>query len=367
LASKLGHKNDVEEKPVDAMCVSTVIRIPDSFFPILDSLLVRIRERTLPKMLEHRDLSSSKYYSEIPCVLSKSLIRKYQKNKTLKQVKHIVLPICGDKGRQIKLADGGIRVPVLGKAIIPMQFPKPILGHVLNMEFFKRKDKWLASVQYNTLKQPPIEVNGCVGVDRNSVGHVATLSDPQNGKVHHFGYNPAGAKKAFRQRRANLQSFGAGGRRIRHAFRVKQSRRTKYENHLVSKQIVSYAKKHCRAIAVENLETIGKGKAKRYVQKSQWAFYQLLLYITYKAALLGVPVVSVEASYSSQECSRCGKRNKPNGKSYVCAHCKHKDHRDANAGFVVASRGNKLLSMGIVKDSESLGGAILVTPILEAA
>ena len=52
---------------------------------------------------------------ELPCVIAKSLIAKYQKNEKCKQVSNLVLPICGDKRKQIKLEDGGIRIPALFK------------------------------------------------------------------------------------------------------------------------------------------------------------------------------------------------------------------------------------------------------------
>jgi len=55
--------------------------------------------------------SSSKYYKELPCVIAKSLIAKYQKNKKCKQVSNLVLPVCGDKGKQIKLEDGVFEFP----------------------------------------------------------------------------------------------------------------------------------------------------------------------------------------------------------------------------------------------------------------
>src|SRR5207253_29889 len=68
---------------------------------------------------------------------------------------------------------------------------------------------------------------GTVGVDRNSVGAVATLADPQNGKVLHLGFNPARTKAGWRGQKANLQSLGK--RRLLHKIRNKQCRRTKYE------------------------------------------------------------------------------------------------------------------------------------------
>ena len=366
LATKLGHKNNVIDEPVDTVATCTKVCVPDSFASVLDGLLVRVRKDVLPRMLHLRECSSSKYYPEIPCVIAKSLIAKYQRNEKLVAVSNIVLPICGDKGKQVKLEKNGLRLPALfKKEVLPVRFPKPVQGFVRQVEFFKRKGQWFASICYNTPVHELIDVEGAIGIDRNSVGNVAVLADPQNGKVLHLGFNPAATKYNWRRRRANLKSKGF--RRILRHLSRKQSRRTTHENHIVSKQIVSYAVKHHRMVVVENLESVGKAKSKirGYVEKSQWAFYQLLSFIQYKAALHGIIVATVNPAYTSQDCSRCGQRNTPNGKKYVCEHCGHTDHRDANAAFNIAKRGVESISVDGTQDSVSLSGAVLVTPSLE--
>jgi putative transposase len=201
---------------------------------------------------------------------------------------------------------------------------------------------------------------GTIGVDRNSVGAVATLADPQNGKVLHLGFDPARTKAVWRGRRANLQSLGK--RRLLRKIRNKQSRRTKYENHKVSKQIVDYAVKHRRAIVLEKLERVRRGRMRHYVEKSQWSFFQLFRFILYKAALHGVMVMEADPAYTSQECSRCHQLSKPNGKSFRCGYCGHHDHRDANAAFSLSERVMPI--GGLATESESRGSALLVMPSL---
>ncbi len=367
MATELDYQDNVIDEPKDTVATCAVISIPDSFAPVLDVLLLRTRQHVLPRMLHLRECSSSKYYPEVPCVISKSLIAKYQRNKKLVTVRHIVLPICGDKGRQIKLVAGGVIIPALFKReVLPIRFPKPVVGYVRQIELYKRKGKWLASVCYNTPAAELVDVEGVIGIDRNSVGNVAVLADPQTGFVQHLGFNPAATKHHWRRRRANLKS--AGKRRTLRQLSRKQSRRTKHENHIVSKQIVSYAVSHHRAIVVENLEGVRKAKSKirGYVEKSQWAFFQLLSFIKYKAVLHGIVVAEVNPAYTSQNCSRCGQRNTPNGKKYVCEHCGHTDHRDANAAFNIAKRGIACLSAEGTEDSVRFGGAVLVTPYLAA-
>ena len=110
-------------------------------------------------------------------------------------------------------------------------------------------------------------------------------------------------------------------------------------NHKVSRSVVDFANQHRSTIVLEDLGKIAKkGKAKRYVQKSQWSFYQLETFIKYKAALLGIPIYFVNPAYTSQICSRCGSINKPNGKNYRCS-CSHFDHRDSNAAFNISANG----------------------------
>ena len=335
--SKLGHKHDMVNEKELTMCLTFKVVVSHNLSPILDELLLKSRI-CVDRMLENRTKSSSKYYKEIPCVLAKSLISKYQRNKKLKKVKNLVLPVCGDKGKQVKCVEDGVRIPAFFKrSILPITFSKPIVGFIRQVEFFKRDWKWFMSYSYNIPVLQEQKVQGFLGVDRNSVGNVAVIADVMSGKVVKFGPDMAGITKNFRNRRAKLQKKGA--KLALTKIKRKQSRRTKDINHKVSRSIVDYAKLHCSAIVLENLGKISKkGKAKRYVQKSQWSFYQLETFIKYKAALFGIPIVYVNPAYTSQVCSRCGSINKPNGKYYKCS-CGRFDHRDSNAAFNISANG----------------------------
>jgi IS605 OrfB family transposase len=319
-------------------------------------------------MVADRSKHSTKYYHSIPSVVSKGLIDKYQRNKRCKSVKHLVMPIHGDKGKAVKLVPDGFRIPaIFGKAVIKTEWRYPIDKYIRYVELLHRNGNWFASVSYNTKSAELIKPIGCVGVDRNSVGNIAVMADPQNGYVEHLGFNPARTKEVWRGRKKNLQK--AGKNRLLFKIRHKHERRAKLENHIVSKRIVDYAATHCLAIAIETLKGVtGKGsKIRKYSEKNQWSFAKPEEFLRYKAALRGVPVLSVVTEYSSQECSRCGAIQKPNGKSYYCGTCGHIDHRDANAGFNIANRGNKVLSDGEPQDSVSLRRGQLTVPSLGSA
>ena len=101
MTPKLHTKHDVHAQVVDTVACTVKVKVPDSFTGLLNNLRNRCRV-AVREMLAHRNQSSSKYYSTIPCVVSKSLIAKYQRNRKCKSVSNVVIPICGDKGKIVK-------------------------------------------------------------------------------------------------------------------------------------------------------------------------------------------------------------------------------------------------------------------------
>ena len=323
------------------------VKVPKLFWEELDSLLGRCAV-ALERMLAHREWSSSKYYGDlVPCVVSKSLIAKYQQNPKCCRSRNVVIPVCGDKGKQIKLVEGGIRVPALfKKAVLPVSWPRSIVGHVRSIELFRREGEWFASICYHAAKDPLVVCEGVIGVDRNSVGNIAVFADPQTGTVRKVGICPARTKFVFRRRRKNLQR--AGKTRLLKKLHRKQRRRMSYENHRATRAVVDYAATHRRTVVMEKLENVRSqdSKIRGYSEKNQWAFAQFGSMLRYKCALRGIPLIEVDPAYTSQTCSRCGSIHRSNGKQFICLTCGHNDHRDANSGFAIAQRGLKILSDG---------------------
>jgi putative transposase len=336
---KLSAKDDVSRQVVDTVACCVKVKIPDTLAHGLDDLLGRCAI-AVERMLSDRNLSSSKYYSDlVPCVVSKSLVTKYQKNPKCKRVRNLVIPVCGDKGKQIKLAEEGVRIPSLfKKEVLPVAWPREIVGHVRSVELFRRNGEWFATFCYNTTKTVSQPFNGVIGVDRNSVGNIAVLSDPQTGAVRKMGICPARTKFVFRRRRKNLQR--AGKTRLLKKLYRKQRLRMNYENHRATRAVVDYAATHRRAVVMEKLENVrSKGsKIRGYSERNQWAFAQFGSMLRYKCALRGIPLFEVDPAYTSQICSRCGSIHKSDGKHFKCLTCGHNDHRDANAAFNIARR-----------------------------
>lgn len=318
--------------------------LPEKYWSQLDALL-KASLLVVRRMLSSRSETSTKFYKEIPSVIAKSLSSKYQRNPKCKSVRRLVLPISGDKGRVIKMKDGGLRiVPLFKKDVLPIIWNRPVVGHVRSVEIYKRNGRWFASFCINVDCADKTACQEAIGVDRNSVGNVAVLADPKNGHVRHLGFNPARTKACWNGRKKNLQRHHR--LRLLSKIRKKVSRQTKHQNHIVSKQVVDYAQRHSRAIVLENLGGIHdkRSSVRSYSERNYWSFSQLAAFIQYKARLAGVPVVEVSAAYTSQTCSRCGHIHKPKGKAFECPSCGHKDHRDANAAFVIAKRGMECIA-----------------------
>ena len=117
-------------------------------------------------------------------------------------------------------------------------------------------------------------------------------------------------------------------------------------NHKLSKHIINIANKNKANISMENLKDIRKtakiNKKFKYFLNS-WQFYTLRTFVEYKSNIEGIFTIFIDPKYTSQMCSNCGKINKCKTKKYECKNCKLKIHRDKNASFNIANKGQQSL------------------------
>jgi len=156
----------------------------------------------------------------------------------------------------------------------------------------------------------------------------------------------------FSRVRTNVQrKRSRNSRRLLRRLSGKERRFQEWLNHNISKQLVTEAKISGAALAFEDLTGIRdtlnqkpRSKTERR-RTNNWAFYQLRIFVGYKAAIAGVPVVFVPPAYTSQTCSRCrhvhpekGKSYR-NGKKFKCGHCGFEHDADINAACNIADLG----------------------------
>ena len=184
------------------------------------------------------------------------------------------------------------------------------------------------------------KVLGWLGVDVGIV-NIATTSDGKNFSGAHLNSLRA---RASRLRRKLQRKGTKSAKRLLRKRRLKESRFSAHVNHCISKQIVATAERTALGIALENLEGIRSriraSRSQRHVLHS-WAFGDLQVKISYKAARVGVPICYVDPRNTSRECRVCGHIEKANRKTrdqFACLACGHTADADVNAARVIARR-----------------------------
>lgn len=151
-----------------------------------------------------------------------------------------------------------------------------------------------------------------------------------------------GVRGRYAKNKAELQAKGT--RSAKRRLRQQAGRERRFmacENHRISKTIVNT---DFSVFALEDLKYINTN---RWLNKgmrrkmSGWAYYQLEWDIRYKAEALGKQVVLVDATCTSQWCSRCGWIDKASrkGSEFHCVKCGFILNADLNASRNLARLG----------------------------
>lgn len=282
--------------------------------------------------IKHRTLSSKDVaHIGLKSMISNQVLRKYVKNKKVKSVKNIKLTIP-NQGIKIDADKHIIRIPCV-KLALEYQFPE--FEKINQIEL----GKTFAYVSVTIPEKETEEPTNYVGVDRNTTGHIATVANPETGKVWKLGKKGLHIHTKYKNIRKSLQKKGKY-RKVKQ-IKDRESRIVKDLNHKISKKIVEIAVQNNSGIKLEDLtgirQTAKQRKSFRYSLNS-WSFYQLQMFIEYKAKIQGVEVVYIDPHYTSKSCSRCGLIGNRNGKKFKCPTCGHVDHADINAAFNIANR-----------------------------
>ncbi|ABD01587.1 ISSoc1, transposase [Synechococcus sp. JA-2-3B'a(2-13)] len=219
----------------------------------------------------------------------------------------------------------------------------------------KRKDgSYFIQICVEAEPSPPQRTGRVLGVDlgRTDIAHTSE-GDNWNGQQLNKVRDHYSRLRAVLQRKASkgTRSSRRRCRQLLQRLSGKERRFQAWVNHRISKAIVSRAKTTNSAIALEDLTGIrervnqqprGKTECRR---ANSWAFYQLRMFVAYKAAIAGVPVVLVSPAYTSQTCHRClhihpdPTQSYRSGKSFKCGHCGWEGDADLNGANVIALLG----------------------------
>ncbi len=202
---------------------------------------------------------------------------------------------------------------------------------------------WRGGVYYlhvtQTREAPPEEVAfEAIGIDLGLV-NVATDSEGEQ----FTGTLVREKRSRYVARRAALQRIGTRSAKRRLQRLAGRERRWMRDvNHRIAKTLVKKAVVSRKALALEDLtglrERVTVRREHRY-ERHAWAFYQLRLFLAYKAAWAGVPFRVVDPAYTSQTCSACGhctRANRQSQSSFKCRQCGCCLNADYNAALNIS-------------------------------
>lgn len=187
---------------------------------------------------------------------------------------------------------------------------------------------------------PVRDVDAYLGVDLGVV-NIATDS----GGTIHKGSMVNNVRHRHRALRGKLQKKGTrSAKRKLKSLSGKEGRFARDVNHCTSKSIVAMAQDTGKGIALEDLTHIRTRITARRRQRAtlhSWSFGQLRAFISYKAEMVGTPVVLVDPRNTSRECPECGyiaKENRKTQSSFCCTSCGFAGIADVIAAGNIARR-----------------------------
>ncbi len=226
-----------------------------------------------------------------------------------------------------------------GRVLVPFRigaYQEARMGRIKGQaDLLYRKGMFYLAVTLNAPEPMPYAPHDTLGVDLGIV-NLATDSEGETFSGEQVEHNRQ-RMNALRQR---LQKRGTKSAK-RHLRKLsgREARFKRNTNHIFSKKIVRKAKANTQAIAIEELRHIrsrteARLKHSQRSRHSSWAFGQLHQFLSYKAALAGVPLHTVDPRNTSRMCSVCGhcaKENRKSQASFCCVQCGHTDNADRNA------------------------------------
>ncbi|MBM2852590.1 MAG: Transposase [Candidatus Nitrosotenuis sp.] len=209
-----------------------------------------------------------------------------------------------------------------------------------------------------------IKAESTIGIDRNlrnvTFGNNEKIIQVNTSELLKIKENYTHVKSTVQRNdhRIRKKVYGKLGKR--------QTERIKQRLHVISKNLVKYARKHKAAIIFEDLKGIrklyrkGNGQGNRFRRKlNSWSFYELERQVSYKAAWDGIPFCKVDPRCTSTLCPACGGRlqgDRQKRRDLWCGNCKRWRDRDVVAAMNIAYKGLARLTNPQGDTSEAMRG-----------
>ncbi len=186
----------------------------------------------------------------------------------------------------------------------------------------------------------PYDPIGVLGVDLG----IKNLAVDSDGEVH-SGERIQNVRAKSDALKAKLQSVGTKSAK-RHLKKLsgRMARFARNTNHCISKTLITKAKDTFSLIFLEDLGGIRERVTVKRSQRRNhhsWSFNQLREFVTYKAAIAGVPLVYIDPAYTSKECPIChciSKSNRPTRDEFCCTCCGFSGPADNVAALNIRAR-----------------------------
>jgi len=134
-------------------------------------------------------------------IISSQIVKKYRRNKTVKIVKSVKLTIP-NQGISVDRQSKTIWIPSL-KLSLKCGFPDNF-EKVSQIEIGEE----YAYVAVSVSEPKLIQAKKWIGVDRNTVGHIVVVSDPETGAVIKLGKSASHIHQKYKNIRRRLQKKG---------------------------------------------------------------------------------------------------------------------------------------------------------------
>ena len=195
--------------------------------------------------------------------------------------------------------------------------------------------------------------SGDIGIKRYLVNYIKNKSDfvvlyPSE---HVFQDYMAISKKIyFFQSIAKKENGRYSTKRIRKLFLKRKRKLANYMNNVIADLFRKLTKNHVSKLVVGDLSHIRDAKLPNYFKNKKklntmiqnfWSFDLLLEKLKNKCEEFGIEFLQINERGTSSTCPVCGKRVKPNDRTFKCNNCGYKQDRDVVGSIQILNKYNQ--------------------------